>query len=101
MSISPLMGQVIAGPDNLTGSHQTSEVIPLEQRILNSVADTAFDVRNEKQMVLNEISQGDLLSDPQKLIFLQKEVSDATINVSLISALSRKATNTVETLLKS
>lgn len=101
MSALPLIGQIITGPDNLTGTRQTSELIPLDQRILNSVSDTALDVRNQKQMVLNEISKGDLLSDPQKLIFLQKEVSDATIGVSLISALSRKATNTVETLLKS
>lgn len=101
MSILPLMGQTIAGTEDLTGSRQTSEEISLDQRILNSVSDTALDVRRQKQMVLNEISQGNLLADPQKLIFLQKEVSDATIGVSLISALSRKATNTMETLLKS
>lgn len=55
----------------------------------------------EKSDVLESIANPVNSTDPEKLFEYQKRVQQYNIDLSMISALTRKAVNTVDTLLRS
>lgn len=55
----------------------------------------------EKSDVLESIANPVNSTDPEKLFEYQKRVQQYNIDISMISALTRKAVNTVDTLLRS
>ena len=78
----------------------TSEYVSLEDNLIATYAANVQDFDQRKQHVLNLVSSSGSVTSPETLFAIQQQTADYNIEVSLISALTRKATGAVETLLR-
>jgi hypothetical protein len=72
----------------------------LDQKLISTLANSIEKYDMQKQQVLRKINNADSVTSPQALFEIQQKTADYNIEVSLISALTRKATSAVETLLR-
>lgn len=73
----------------------------LDERMLQSFSQSALSLGHERQEVMQSITtEPGKLSDPGHLFALQQRISDYNLQVSLTSAVTRKAVSAVETLLR-
>jgi hypothetical protein len=73
----------------------------LDDRMLQAFAQSALALGGERQDVMQSIStEPGKLSDLGHLFALQQRISDYNLQVSLTSAVTRKAVSAVETLLR-
>jgi hypothetical protein len=73
----------------------------LDERMLQSFSQSALSLGSERQEVMQSITtEPGKLSDPGHLFALQQRISDYNLQVSLTSAVTRKAVSAVETLLR-
>ncbi|WAT10898.1 type III secretion system inner rod subunit SctI [Rouxiella badensis] len=72
----------------------------LDQKLISTLANSIEKYVMQKQQVLRKINNADSVTSPQALFEIQQKTADYNIEVSLISALTRKATSAVETLLR-
>ncbi|GAB3629540.1 hypothetical protein PTE30175_01242 [Pandoraea terrae] len=84
-------------PTISTPSEVTSSM-SLEKRMIQAYADASVSFENERRGI-TELLGGKL--DPATALSLQVKTADYNLGVSLISALARKVTGAVETLLRS
>jgi hypothetical protein len=74
----------------------------LDDRMLKAYGQAGLDLGVDRKQVVHGIeAQSGKLSDPGHLFDLQQRISDYSLQVSLISTLTRKGVGAVETLLKS
>ncbi|CAM3561107.1 hypothetical protein BS639_15275 [Rouxiella silvae] len=74
--------------------------LTLDQQLISVYANNAEKFNAQKQHVLGQLSSVNSPSSPEQLFSIQQQTADYNIEVSLISALTRKATSAVETLLR-
>lgn len=78
----------------------SGEAESLDSLMLRAMAEATAESGMEKDAVMQAIQQPAITSNPEELFKIQQATSDYNIKVSLISALTRKATTAVETLLR-
>ncbi len=85
---------------NTRPESDSETLIPLEDIVRNAYSASA--VKNERDRMSIDAIMNDPagLSNPAVLADLQNRLGDYTIYVSLVSTIARKATTTVETLIK-
>ncbi len=81
--------------------NEDATVMPLEDRMVKAMADTTVEGAEQRNAILQMVAQPGALSRPDSLMKLQTMTSNYNLQVSYISTMARKATNVVETLLKS
>ncbi|MFQ6283757.1 type III secretion system inner rod subunit SctI [Yersinia enterocolitica] len=81
-------------------SELNNEVLPLDDRIIQSFAKTAVQTENTKNTALQNIQNPQQGLSPEKLIESQEVLANYNIEVSLISTIARKSVGAVETLLR-
>ncbi len=87
--------------NNLTEPElNTENLVPIEDIVRNAYSDATVKTEQEKIAIDTIMSNASALSNPAVLADLQNRLGDYTIYVSLVSTLARKATTTVETLIK-
>lgn len=72
----------------------------LEHKLITAYAESSNKYDLQKQHVMNLVSNTNSTSSPEALFAIQQQTADYNIEISLISALTRKATSAVETLLR-
>ncbi len=72
----------------------------LEHKLIAAYAENSSKYDLQKQHVMNLVSNTNSTSSPEALFAIQQKTADYNIEISLISALTRKATSAVETLLR-
>lgn len=75
-------------------------VVSLDDRLIRSMADFTANTERTKDMVMNEI-ENNVQVTPEALINLQEKVLNYNVEVSLVSAVARKAVGAVENLMRS
>ncbi|GGY23888.1 type III secretion system inner rod subunit SctI [Paludibacterium paludis] len=99
MSVAPI--QPLSSLAEKVTLNEDATVMPLEDRVMQAMADTTVEGTKLRGDILKSISEPGALSSPDKLMKLQVMTSNYSLEVSYISTMARKATNVVETLLKS
>ncbi|WAT02675.1 type III secretion system inner rod subunit SctI [Rouxiella chamberiensis] len=97
------MQNVQAVHDFSTKSHfslKEDSYITLEDKMISAYAAGVQQYDLRKQHVLDLVNAAGSVSSPETLFAIQQQTADYNIEVSLISALTRKATGAVETLLR-
>ncbi|HDL6964378.1 TPA: type III secretion system inner rod subunit SctI [Yersinia enterocolitica] len=82
-------------------SELNSSVVPLDDRIIQTFAQTAAQTEHTKNITMQHIENTGKNLSPEKLIELQEVIANYNIEVSLISTIARKTVGAVETLLRS
>jgi hypothetical protein len=73
----------------------------LDDRMLKAYSQSALNLGEDRRQVVHSIeTEAGKLSDPGHLFALQQRISDYSLQVSLISTLTRKGVSAVETLLR-
>jgi hypothetical protein len=73
----------------------------LDDRMLKAYGQSGLELGVDRKQVVHSIEeQSGKLSDPGHLFDLQQRISDYSLQVSLISTLTRKGVGAVETLLR-
>lgn len=80
---------------------QESDVVSLDDRLIQAFSRSAVDLGMEKDSILNRLENPAAITDPAELYSLQLRSSNYNLEVSLISTLTRKAVGAVEGLLRS
>lgn len=75
-------------------------LIPLEDIVRNAYSTAAVKTDRDKMAIDLLANDPGAIADPEKLAILQDRLGDYTIYISLVSTMARKATTTVETLIK-
>lgn len=75
-------------------------VVSLDDRLIRSMADFTANTERTKELVMKEIENHVQLT-PEALINLQEKVLNYNVEVSLVSAVARKAVGAVENLMRS
>lgn len=78
----------------------SSDYVNLEDNLIATYAAGVADFDRRKQHVLDLVNSSSSVTSPETLFAIQQQTADYNIEVSLISALTRKATGAVETLLR-
>lgn len=77
------------------------DFMTLDDRMLKAYAQSAIGLGGDRMDVVQGIEQQPgKLSDPAHVFELQQRISDYSLQVSLTSALTRKAVGAIETLLR-
>lgn len=82
-------------------THQESDVVSLDDRLIQAFSRSAVDLGMEKDSILDRLENPAAITDPAELYSLQLRSSNYNLEVSLISTLTRKAVGAVEGLLRS
>jgi hypothetical protein len=91
----------IASIDAAAAVSAEADFTTLDDRMLKAYAQSAIALSTERNDVVQGIElQPGKLSDPAHLFEMQQRISDYSLQVSLTSALTRKAVSAVETLLR-
>ncbi|MCC3701517.1 type III secretion system inner rod subunit SctI [Rouxiella badensis] len=85
---------------NIISESPDVSLTTLDQKLISTLANSIEKYDMQKQQVLRKINNADSVTSPQALFEIQQKTADYNIEVSLISALTRKATSAVETLLR-
>ncbi len=75
-------------------------LVPLEQIVRDAYSAASVKTEQDKIAIDKIMSDPGALSNPAILADLQNRLGDYTIYVSFISTLAKKATTTIETLIK-
>lgn len=86
---------------SLTDVTMNDSVMSIDDKLIGAYAEMSHAFSAEQEDVLKHTQDRTVISDPEELFILQKRTSEYNLNVSLISALTRKGVSTVETLLRS
>ncbi|KQN51800.1 hypothetical protein ASE93_01160 [Serratia sp. Leaf50] len=98
MPVSQALGSLIARRGDIDMGENTQ--LTLDQQLVSAYANNADNYHERKQHVLGQLNGAHSTSSPEQLFAIQQQTADYNIEVSLISALTRKATSAVETLLR-
>lgn len=79
---------------------EVGDPVPLESLALEAYARSVVSYGQKKSDVINRLEKPGLTS-PEELQAIQEKAADYSLNLSLLSTISRKATSAVETLLRS
>lgn len=82
-------------------SEMNSDVMPLDERIIQSFAQITAQTENTKNIALQQVENPKKGMTSEDFINLQEVVANYNIEVSLISTIARKSVGAVETLLRS
>lgn len=92
------IGRLFSGHREMSPSINDSST--LEQRLIEAYIESSGKYDLQKQQVMDLVNGINSATSPETLFAIQQKTADYNIEVSLISALTRKATGTVETLLR-
>ncbi|AKG72626.1 hypothetical protein WN53_18325 [Serratia fonticola] len=81
-------------------SINTDDVIPLDNLLLNSIAENAVGSHQDRSEIMSKLQEIKTTTDPAKLFELQQRTSDYNLKMSLFSTLARKAVGAVETVVR-
>lgn len=99
-----MMNQPINISSLISDSHDISlsanESTSLEQRLIATYVENSGKYESQKHQVMSLVSDISAATTPETLFAIQQQTADYNIEVSLISALTRKATGAIETLLR-
>ena len=98
MLVPQALGSLIARRSDIDNFDNAQ--LTLDQQLVSAYANNAEMFHTRKQHVLSQLSSANPPSSPEQLFSIQQQTADYNIEVSLISALTRKATSAVETLLR-
>lgn len=73
----------------------------LDDIMINAFSRAALVTEAERASVLSSLQQAQITNDPAELFKLQQRTANYNLQVSTISALTRKGVSTIETLLRS
>lgn len=75
--------------------------VSLEERMIQAYATASVGAADEQHDVIHQLQKSRITSDPAELFRLQQRTSDYNLQISMISALTRKGVSAIETLLRS
>lgn len=81
-------------------SHVSEGVLSLEQRLTAAASSAFVEKGEEKNIIQTGVDNPANTSDPAALLELQKRAANYEINTMLISSLTHKAVDALNTLLK-
>jgi len=77
-----------------------TDFLPLDERLRDMFASSAVNTQNEQASIMAKVNDPDILSSPGGVLELQVALGEYRYKVETISALTRKAVSTAETLLR-
>lgn len=81
-------------------STEQDDALPLEELMRHAVSHNAVELSQQKALVLEMANDPAYTSNSEMLSRIQEGVSQYNLTLSLYSALSRKAVNAIDTLLR-
>ena len=90
----------ISGTQIVDISPKDSEVVSLDDRLRDVFSEKSVETQTEYLNIMAKVNDPDFVSSPGGLFELQVRLGEYKQEVELISALSRKAVATAETLLR-
>lgn len=79
---------------------EQADALPLEDILRQAVAHNAVEISQQKSLVLKMANDPTYTSNPEMLSRIQEGASQYNLTVSLYSAMTRKAVNAIDTLIR-
>lgn len=86
--------------DPMALHEQTSNVVNLDDRILNKIADATLYSEAVKDNIIQSVNSKSIIS-PDELLNAQQKTLTYSVEIGIINSIVRKGVSTVETLLRS